>query len=111
MCKLALKGQTISNANHGLLNSPKKQTKCTQDNFGRIEETINCFRDLLTFSTNKDFVAISKKDNNRTVLEKVSFTKSIFKELAVRCSIATIIDFTSLKKADVILTKRLILDF
>ena len=25
------KGQTISKANYGLLNSPKKQTKCTQD--------------------------------------------------------------------------------
>ena len=46
------KDQTISKANYGLLNSPKKRTKCTQDNhsfFGRIKETINCFRDLLTF--------------------------------------------------------------
>ena len=49
-----IKGQTISKANYGLLNSPKKRTKCTQDTtlsafrsfFGRIEETINCFRDL-----------------------------------------------------------------
>ena len=56
------KGQKISKANYGFLNSPKKQTKLTilskedaQDSefrsfFGRIEETINCFRDLLTFS-------------------------------------------------------------
>ena len=44
------------------------------------------------------------------MLEKVSFTKSIFKELAVRCSIA-FIDFTKWKAADVILTKSLILDF
>ena len=26
-----VKGQTISKANYGLLNSPKKRTKCTQD--------------------------------------------------------------------------------
>ena len=57
------KGQTISKANYGVLNSPKKRTKLTilskeeaQDSefrsfFGRIEDTINCFRDLLTFST------------------------------------------------------------
>ena len=40
-----------------LLKSPKKRTKCNQDDilkafrsfFGRIEETTNCFRDLLTF--------------------------------------------------------------
>ena len=37
------KGQTIPKANYGLLNSPKKLF------FGRIEETIICFRDLLTF--------------------------------------------------------------
>ena len=36
------KGQTISKANYGLLKS--------RSFFGRIEETINCFRDLLTFS-------------------------------------------------------------
>ena len=56
------KGQTIPKANFGFLNSSKKRTKLTilrkedaQDSelrsfFGRIEDTINCFRDLLTFS-------------------------------------------------------------
>ena len=53
------KGQTISKANYGFLNSPKKRMKLTilskehaQDRefFWRIEETIICFRDLLTFS-------------------------------------------------------------
>ena len=55
------KGQKISKAIYGLLNSSKKRTKLTilikedaQDSefrsfFGRIEETINCFRDLLTY--------------------------------------------------------------
>ena len=55
------KGQTISKVNYGILNSSTKQSKLTilskeeaQDSefrsfFGRIEETINCFRDLLTF--------------------------------------------------------------
>ena len=55
------KGQTISKANYGVLNSSKKRTKLTilskedaQDSefrsfFGRIEDTIICFRDLLTF--------------------------------------------------------------
>ena len=50
------KGQTISKANYGVLNSSKKRTKLTimstedaQDSelrsfFGRIKETINCFR-------------------------------------------------------------------
>ena len=54
------KGQTISKVNYGALNSPKKRTKLTilsredaQDSkfrmyFGRIEDTINYFRDLLT---------------------------------------------------------------
>ena len=57
------KGQIISKANYAVLNSSKKRTKLTtlsiyftEDSefpsfFGRIEETINCFRDLLTFST------------------------------------------------------------
>ena len=57
------KGQKFSKANYGFLNSPKKRTKDTilsieeaQDIqsysfFGRIEDTINCFRDLLNFST------------------------------------------------------------
>ena len=52
------KGQTILKANYGLLKSPKKLTKRTQDSilsaflsfFGRIEETIICFRDILTFT-------------------------------------------------------------
>ena len=55
------KGQKISKANYGFLNSPKKRTKLTilskedpQDSefcsfFGRIQDAINCFRDLLTF--------------------------------------------------------------
>ena len=60
--QLALaKGRTISKANYGAINSPKKRTKLTiltredaQDSkfrsfFGRIEEAINCFWDLLTF--------------------------------------------------------------
>ena len=54
------KGQTITKANYGFFNSSKKRTKLTilsredaQDSefrsfFGRIEDTINCFRDLLT---------------------------------------------------------------
>ena len=58
----AAKGQTISKANYDFLNSPKKQTKLTklskehvQDSefrsfFGRIEEIIIGFRDLLTFT-------------------------------------------------------------
>ena len=57
-----IKGQFISKGRFGFLNSSKKRTKLTilskevaQDNefrsfFGRIEDTINCFRDLLTFS-------------------------------------------------------------
>ena len=57
----AAKGQYISKAIYGLLNSSRRRTKLTilsifftQDSefrsfFGRIEETINCFRDLLTF--------------------------------------------------------------
>ena len=61
--QLALaKGRTISKANYGALNSPKKRTKLTilskensQDSefgsfFGRIEEIIICFRECLTFS-------------------------------------------------------------
>ena len=58
------KGQTISKANYGVLISSKKRTKLiiltredAQDSefrsfFGRIEETIYCFRDLLTFRQN-----------------------------------------------------------
>ena len=54
--------QKISKANYGFLNSPKKRTELTilseedpRDSefplfFGRIEDTINCFQDLLTFS-------------------------------------------------------------
>ena len=50
------KGQKISKANHGVLNSPKKRTKLTilsredaQDSefrsfFGRIEDAINAFQ-------------------------------------------------------------------
>ena len=30
------KGQTISKANYGLLNSPKKRTKCTQDTIDSV---------------------------------------------------------------------------
>ena len=56
------KGQKISKANYDILDSPKKEMKLTilikedpQDSefrlfFGRIEDAINCFRDLLTFS-------------------------------------------------------------
>ena len=56
------KGQTIPKANFGFLNSSKKRTKLTilskedaQDSefcsfFGIIEDTINYFQDLLTFS-------------------------------------------------------------
>ena len=59
---LHTKGQPISRANYVFLNSPKKLTKLTiltkedaQDSefrsfFGRIKDTQNCFRDLLTFS-------------------------------------------------------------
>ena len=55
---VACKGQK---SNYGTLNSSKKQTKLTilsredaQDSefrsfLGKIEKTINCFRDLLTF--------------------------------------------------------------
>ena len=55
------KGQTIVKANYSFLNSSKKPTELTilskvdvQNSefhlvFGRIENTINCFRDLLTF--------------------------------------------------------------
>ena len=59
------KGQKISKANHGFLNSPKKRTKLTilskkdpQDSefFERIEDTINCFRDLLTFRSGTGIV-------------------------------------------------------
>ena len=57
------KGQTIPKTNFGFLNSSNKRTKLTilnddaQDSefrslFGRIEDTINCFRDLLTFTLN-----------------------------------------------------------
>ena len=57
-----IKGQNISKANYGFLNSPKKGTKLTilskedpQDSefrsfFGRIENPINCFRDFVTFT-------------------------------------------------------------
>ena len=58
---LSYKGQTISKANCSVLNSSKKQTKLTRLSkddtpnselhlfLGRIEGTINCLRDLLTF--------------------------------------------------------------
>ena len=61
-CNFA-KGQTISKANYGFLNSSKKRTKLTilskedaKDSefcsfFGRNEDTINRFRDLLTFKS------------------------------------------------------------
>ena len=57
------KGQKISKANYGFLDSPKKWTKLTilseegpQDSeflsfCGRIEDRINCFWGLLTFRT------------------------------------------------------------
>ena len=69
------KGQTILKANYDFLNSPKKRTKLTilskkeaQDSefrsfFWRIEETINCFRDLLTFTK---FRLFSKSHKNLT---------------------------------------------
>ena len=59
------KGQTISKTNYGVLNSEffqkpneaqySEEKKLRTDSefrsfFGRIEDTINCFRDLLTFS-------------------------------------------------------------
>ena len=56
------KGQTILKANYGVLNSSKNRTKLTilsifftQDSkfcsfFGRIEETMTCFQNLLTFA-------------------------------------------------------------
>jgi hypothetical protein len=56
------KGQTVSKANYGFLNSSKKQTKLpilsredAQDSefyslLGRIEDTIKRFRNLLTFN-------------------------------------------------------------
>ena len=49
------KGQTISKANYALLNSPKKRmlgkflVHKTIWRFGRIKNTMNCFRDWLTF--------------------------------------------------------------
>ena len=54
-----VKGHTISKANYGVLNSPQKRTlgwfqyiKLSQRSFlGRIEDNLNCFRDLLTFKT------------------------------------------------------------
>ena len=58
----AAKGKTISKTSNCFLNSPKKRTKLTilskkeaQDSdfrsfFGRIEDTINCLRDSLTFT-------------------------------------------------------------
>ena len=66
-----IKGQLIFKSIHGLLDSPEKRKKLTilsiedaQDNgfrsfFGRIEETINCFRDLLTFRILKYFSTIN----------------------------------------------------
>ena len=62
LSKSSAKGQTVSKENYGVLNSSKKRMKITilniffiQDSefrsfFGRIEETIYCFRDVLTFS-------------------------------------------------------------
>ena len=58
------KGQTISKANHGFINSPKKRMELSILNkehapdsefhsfSGRIEETIFCFQDLLTSINN-----------------------------------------------------------
>ena len=43
-----LKGQTISKANYGVLNSPKKRTKWTQDTI--LSAFQICFRDCLTFN-------------------------------------------------------------
>ena len=48
-CKFIIKGQTISKENYGFLNSPKNQDSDIRSFFGRIEETIICFRDCLTF--------------------------------------------------------------
>ena len=55
---LLSKGQKISKANYGVFNSPKIQTKKLLERnvlflhlfFGRIEDTRNCFQDLMTFS-------------------------------------------------------------
>ena len=66
----ATKIQKVSKANHGVLNLPKNERL---DNFHyinlsqpsvvwRIEDTINCFRDLLTFIQDKSKVDISKKN-------------------------------------------------
>ena len=52
------KGQYISKADYGVVDSPKKQTKRTQDSilsafrsfFGRIHDALICFRDLVTFN-------------------------------------------------------------
>ena len=63
------KGETISKASNNFLNSPKTWTKLTilskeeaqvselRSFFGRIDDTINCFRDLLTFG--KELLAFS----------------------------------------------------
>ena len=56
-----VKGQTISKGNYGVFNSPKKRTLgwfsvheiIPTFVFGRIEDTMNCYRDLLTFIRNK----------------------------------------------------------
>ena len=66
-CKLDIcslyttKGQTISKENYDIINCFKKRTKLTIQSkedpqesefrsfFGRIEDTINCFCDLMTF--------------------------------------------------------------
>ena len=70
----------MSKAIYGLLDSPQKQTKLTilsifftQDSelrlfLGRIQETINCFRDLLTFSVFK-MIANPKLQSTMEILD------------------------------------------
>ena len=56
---LSANGQTILKANYGVLNSPKNLNEMSREDaqdsdfrsfFGRIEEALNCFQDLLTFT-------------------------------------------------------------
>ena len=56
---ITTKGQTISKAYYGFLDSPKNERNSVEKmlrigsfvrSFGRIEKAINCFRDLLMFS-------------------------------------------------------------
>ena len=68
------KGQTIWKANYGFLNSSKKGKKLTilsredaQDSefcsfFGRIEDTINCLRDLCRVHSIFRFLVTLKKN-------------------------------------------------